>query len=165
MLRKLKYAVLIIAVIVLPLLVKLTPIFCKYICPSGTLAGIVLSLGDTALFKMMGSRFAWKTCILGMIILLSVLIYRPFCKYICPLGAFYALFNRVAAVRMDVDTEKCISCSACKHACPMGVDPHFDPNSAECIRCGKCMEKCPTDALRYTGLLTNLGPDRKDAKQ
>ncbi len=150
LLRKLKYAVLIVTVIILPLFVKLTPVFCKYLCPSGTASGLLLALGDNTLFKLFGSRFAWKACVLGMIVLLSVVIYRPFCKYLCPLGAFYAPFNKVAAVRIAVDADKCVSCGKCADACNMCVNPSQTPNHTECIRCGDCIHACPTKALRCT---------------
>ena len=150
LLRKLKYAVLIVTVIILPLFVKLTPVFCKYLCPSGTVSGLLLALGDSALFRLFGSRFAWKACILGIVVLLSVMIYRPFCKYVCPLGAFYAPFNKVAAVKIAVDADKCVSCGACADGCGMGVDPSKTPNHTECIRCGDCIHTCPAKALRYT---------------
>ncbi|MBQ6467252.1 MAG: 4Fe-4S binding protein [Clostridia bacterium] len=148
-LRFIKYAVLIIFVIVLPLCVKLTPFFCKYICPSGTLAGILLAFSDTGLFRLFGSMFMWKACVLGIIVLASVLIYRPFCKYLCPLGALYALFNKIALVQMKTDETKCTSCKACFRACDMCVDPSVNPNSAECIRCGKCISACPENAIKY----------------
>ena len=148
-LRKLKYAVLIVLVIVLPLCVKLTPFFCKYLCPSGTVSGVLLALSDTSLFRMFGSRFAWKACVLGIIVLLSVVIYRPFCKYLCPLGAFYAPFNKVSAVKIQVDAGKCVGCGACEAVCPMNVNPAKTPNHTECIRCGDCVHECPAKALRY----------------
>ncbi len=43
--------------------------------------------------------FTWKFGILLTVIVLSVLFYRPFCKWLCPLGAFYALFNKVSLSR------------------------------------------------------------------
>ena len=149
-LRKIKYAVLVIFVIVLPLAVKLTPFFCKYICPSGTLSGILLALGDKALFSLFGSQFMWKLCILCSVLLLSAVIFRPFCKYICPLGAFYGLFNKYAAVKMSVDSDKCISCGKCAYVCKMNCNPATEPNSAECIRCGDCIGACPEKAIEYT---------------
>ncbi|MBR4728512.1 MAG: 4Fe-4S binding protein [Clostridia bacterium] len=149
-LRFVKYAVLVLLVIVLPIFVKLTPVFCKYLCPSGTLAGLLLAFSDTRLFALFGSRFMWKACILGCVVLASVLLYRPFCKYLCPLGALYALFNRVALVQMATDPAACVGCGKCAAACDMCVDPSKTPNSAECIRCGKCMTVCPTQAIRYT---------------
>ncbi|MBR0120676.1 MAG: 4Fe-4S binding protein, partial [Clostridia bacterium] len=149
-LRLIKYIVLIVLVIVLPLCVKLTPFFFKYLCPSGTLAGILLAFSDTRLFDLFGSMFAWKACILGIILLAGIIIYRPFCKYLCPLGAFYSLFNRVSVFKMDVDKNACVGCSACAVTCKMGVNPSLNPNALECIRCGECVNVCPCGALKYS---------------
>lgn len=147
LLRKLKYLILIIMVIILPICVKLTPVFCKYLCPSGTLAGILLALSDTSLFSVFGSRFAWKACILGIIILLSIILYRPFCKYLCPLGAIYGPFNKISLYRISCDNALCNNCGKCASVCDMCVNPSKAPNHSECIRCGKCVETCPTKAL------------------
>ena len=148
-LRRLKYAVLVVLVIGVPVFVKLTPAFCKYLCPSGTLSGILLSLSDTRLFSVLGDIFTWKVIVLIAVIVLSVMIYRPFCKYLCPLGAFYAPFNKVAAVRMACDSKSCVDCGACAEVCGMDVDPSEDPNDLECIRCGACIKACPAKALSY----------------
>jgi len=149
-LRKLKYVVLIVMVIILPICIKLTPIYCKYLCPSGTLSGILLVLSDTTLIKVLGSRFMWKVCILAIVILASIIIARPFCKYLCPLGAFYALFNKVSLVHMNIDMDKCIGCKKCASVCDMCVDPSVTPNHSECIRCGKCVSACPKDCLNIS---------------
>ena len=82
-------------------------------------------------------------------IVLSVVFYRPFCKWLCPLGAFYALFNRVSLFQMKVDENKCVSCGKCAKVCKMDVDVTKTPNHTECIRCGMCIRACPTDAIRF----------------
>ena len=148
-LRRLKYVVLAVLVIIVPVAVKMTPAFCKYLCPSGTLSGILLAMADFRLFALLGSTFAWKVSVLVAVVLLAVAIYRPFCKYLCPLGAFYAPFNKVALVGMSCDRNACISCGACAEACGMGVDPSEEPNDMECIRCGACIKACPAKALSY----------------
>lgn len=84
---------------------------------------------------------------LKYVILLFIVIYRPFCKYICPLGAIYAVFNPISVFRYRVDMEKCTHCGACARACPMQADPAADANDPECIRCGKCRQVCPTGAI------------------
>lgn len=154
-LRYLKYVVLVVFVIILPIAHKLTPFYCKYICPSGTISGILLSLADHSLFQVFGKIFTWKFSLLVLIVMCSVLLYRPFCKYLCPLGAFYGLFNKVALFSMNFDKEKCTGCKACARACDMCVDPSVNPNSPECIRCGKCVGACPEKAL-YMGIKGKL---------
>ena len=152
-LRYLKYVILLVFVILMPLFVvdivgQGAPAFCKYICPSGTLlGGIPLVFKNPALQVMVGFLFHWKVAILLVTVFLSILIYRPFCKYICPLGATYALFNRASLYRLRVDKDQCINCGLCAKACKMGVDPVKTPNSAECIRCGDCTKACPKGAL------------------
>lgn len=82
-------------------------------------------------------------------VVLSVLFFRPFCKWICPLGAFYALLNKVSLFQMKVDKNKCVSCGKCARVCKMDVDVTKTPNHTECIRCGMCISTCPTDAVQF----------------
>ena len=88
-------------------------------------------------------------CILLAVVVGSVVFYRPFCKWLCPLGAVYALMNHVSLFQMRVDRDTCVSCGACAKACPMDVDITKTPNHAECIRCGMCIKSCPTKAIHY----------------
>lgn len=148
-LRCLKYAVLAVLVIGLPLVLDWTPAFCKYLCPAGTLEGgiplVLLNLGGVR-FEI-GTLFLWKLAVLLLILAACLFIYRPFCKYLCPLGAIYGLMNRASLYRMRPQPEKCTACGACARLCPMQVDPAKSPNSTECIRCGRCVSACPTGAL------------------
>lgn len=153
LLRKLKYVILAVFVILLPMfLVDImgqgSPYFCKLICPVGTLeGGIPLVLLNKSMHNVLGWLYAWKNILLIATIVLSVIIYRPFCKYICPLGAIYSVFNPISVFRYRVDKEKCVHCGICSKACKMGVDPVENPNNPECIRCGLCKKACPTGAI------------------
>ena len=145
-LRYVKYVVLILLVIGAVALAE--PVFCKYLCPAGLLeAGLPLTGLNPRLAGMRGTLFYVKLAILLFLVLLSLFVYRPFCKYLCPLGAFYGLFNGVGFYRMEVSEEKCVRCGKCAAACPMDVDVVKHPNSPECIRCGKCRDACPTKAI------------------
>lgn len=151
--RYLKYVIAAVFVILLPMFLVNKygmgdPFFCKYICPAGTLeAGIPLVIKNEYLRAGLGFLFNWKVLISIVVIVSSIFIYRPFCKYICPLGAFYSLFNKLSFYQMHVDEEKCIHCGACIRQCKMNVNVIEDINSTECIRCGECKTVCPTDAI------------------
>lgn len=153
-LRVLKFFILLIFVILLPLFfVDITglgmPWFCKYICPQGTLeAGIPLVLLNPALRSSIGFLFKWKTLILIITIIVSIIIYRPFCRYICPLGAIYGLFNKFSLVKYSVDIDECTKCGKCKKECKFNIDVFNNPNSIDCIRCGLCKDICPENAIK-----------------
>ena len=153
-LRWLKYIVLALLVVLLPLLAAIqsgiaTPYFCKWLCPAGTLGGALpLMATNPSLRALAGALFGWKFAVLVLIVFAAILIPRPFCRYLCPLGAFYSLFNRVSFYGITLDEARCTSCGRCAQVCPMGVDVRTSPNSAECIRCGKCSAACPTGAIR-----------------
>ena len=151
----LKYAVLVGMVCLMPALLVNDvgmgdPFFCKYLCPQGVLEGAIpLSLVHSGIRAALGALFTWKCSILLGVVVLSVVFYRPFCKWLCPLGAIYALLNKVSLFQMKVDKRKCISCGKCAQACKMDVDVTQTPNHTECIRCGMCVRACPTNAVRF----------------
>lgn len=151
----LKYAILLLAVVLLPAIVVNDlgmgdPFFCKYICPQGVLEGAIpLAAVNEGIRSALGPLFNRKLIILIVVVILSVLFYRPFCKWICPLGAFYALMNKVSLLGIKVDEHKCVSCGKCARVCKMDVDVTKTPNHTECIRCGKCITSCPTDAIKF----------------
>jgi len=155
-LRYVKYGVLALFVVGLPLLLtnELTgqgdPWFCKYICPSGTIfAAVPLLAVHGFLRDMLGFQFVIKAGIAVVVVVLSVFVLRVFCRVLCPLGAIYALLNRIALVHMQCDKEKCNGCGQCSKVCHIKIEPAKDPNSGECFRCGKCTAGCPSKALAY----------------
>lgn len=164
----LKYIILLLAVVLLPALAVNDvgmgdPFFCKYICPQGVLEGAIpLSLVNEGIRAALGTLFVQKLFILLAVVALSILFYRPFCKWICPLGAFYALLNKISLLEIKMDEQKCVSCGKCAASCKMDVDVRKTPNHAECIRCGKCITACPAEALRFH---YGFGSSRKKKEQ
>ncbi len=152
-LKYFKYVILLLFVIIMPMFLVnefgiSPPYFCQYICPAGTLAGgIPLILLNQSLRGAIGYLFAWKMLLLIIIVIASIFIYRPFCRYICPLGAFYSLFNKVSFNKYKVNKNKCTSCGACTRKCKMNIEVYKNPNSPECIRCGECVKVCPTRSI------------------
>ena len=152
-LRYIKYLILALAVFLLPIFLTnkfgiAPPYFCKWICPAGILEGAFpLIIKNESIRAGLGFLFNWKLSILIVVVFGSIIIHRPFCKYLCPLGGFYGLFNRFAFYQMNVDQKKCINCKLCENNCPMNVEVTKNINSAECIRCGICKASCPTGAI------------------
>ena len=153
--RYLRFVFLLVFVILLPAFAADftglgEPWFCKWICPVGTLeGGIPLVLLNSAMRSAAGFIFRWKIAILLATIFCSILIYRPFCRYVCPLGAIYGVFNKISLVRIKIDAEKCTKCSACRKSCKLDIPIYKNPESADCIRCGDCKNACPHSAIQF----------------
>jgi len=151
--RYIKFAVLLFMVCLLPLLVVDqmgigSPWFCKYLCPAGTLeAGLPLLLMQPSLRQTVGWLFFNKLIFLVIFLVWSVMASRPFCRTTCPLGAFYALFNKVKVVKLGFDLERCTNCQACHKVCPMGVRFNESPEDTECISCLACSRACKFGAI------------------
>ena len=152
-LRYMKYLILLTFVILLPMFLvdafgNGAPYFCKLICPAGTLGGALPLLAkNEGLRSTIGFLFFWKLSILIVVAALSIFTYRPFCKYICPLGALYSFFNKVGFYKMEFVSDKCVNCGLCERACKMDISVRANPNSLECIRCGACTAACRHGAL------------------
>lgn len=149
-LTKLKYIIGLLFVIILPLVFFFavgvgSPPFCKYICPAGTLEAALPLLSTNPFLKQnLGALFNWKLFLLIVTVIASIVVYRPFCRFICPLGAFYSLFNKLSYFGIQVDKLKCTGCDACISKCKMDC---IRVGDRECINCGDCIGVCPTSAI------------------
>lgn len=126
------------------------PVFCKFLCPAGTIeAGLPLGLGRPEFRGLLGLLFSWKVFVLITVMLGSIFYYRPFCRVLCPLGAFYGLFNRISLWRLERNDHTCTGCGRCEAVCPMEVPVQTEPNGGDCIRCLVCRDECPSGALSF----------------
>ncbi len=76
-------------------------------------------------------------------VITSVLNRRFWCKYLCPLGAVLAPFNKISPLRLVLNQESCPSCRLCEPTCPMDIeDLTHNLRSPECIQCLECQEAC-----------------------
>ena len=135
------------------------PGFCKYICPAGTFEGAVFLLSNpnnASDFSMLNILFTRKFVIMLIIGLACVFCYRSFCRFICPLGAIYGFFSKVAVVGVKVDATRCNHCGSCVRSCGMDVRHVGDH---ECIHCAKCMDVCNRKAISLkAGSITLKAP-------
>jgi Fe-S-cluster-containing hydrogenase component 2 len=83
--------------------------------------------------------------ILGLTVVGSFLYDRVFCKYLCPMGAFYALIGKVSPFKVERNEEACIQCQRCTQHCPVNiaVSQGRKVTSAECLNCQTCVLNCP----------------------
>lgn len=164
-----KYAVLVFFVVIVPIMYAFRntplPAFCKYICPAGTIEGGIGLLSNAvneSYFSMLGPLFTWKFMLMVSIIVGSIFIFRLFCRFICPLGAFYGLFNKISFFGIKVDNSKCTHCGLCHSKCKVDIKC---PGDAECISCGECVEVCPTKAIHWKGPKIFIAPNEGAAKE
>ncbi len=155
LLSYLKYAILVFFVLIVPILYAFRdtplPAFCKYICPAGTLEGGIGLLSNAvneSYFSMLGPLFTWKFLLLVSIIVGCVFVFRLFCRFLCPLGALYGLFNKLSFFGIKVEPTKCTDCGLCAGHCKMDI---HRPGDQECISCGECVSSCPTNAIVWKG--------------
>lgn len=165
-----KYVLLFVLVIGLPLIYAFQekglplPGFCKYICPAGTFEGAIFLLmnkANTSFFEMLGNLFTWKFFLLIIFIVASVFIYRFFCRFFCPLGAIYGIFNKLSILGVKVDKSACNHCNACINTCKMDVKEVGDH---ECIQCGDCMKVCACKAIKWKMISQIIKEDEEKAK-
>ena len=162
----LKYVILVFFVIIVPIMYGLRnvplPGFCKYICPAGTIEGgfgLLANKVNDSMFSALGPLFTWKFVLMIGFILGSIFVFRFFCRFFCPLGALYGLFNKISIFGIKVEKSKCTSCGLCTAKCEMDIRHVGDH---ECINCGECMSVCPTGAIQWKGSKPFLAPNAID---
>ncbi|MBQ3012305.1 MAG: redoxin family protein [Clostridia bacterium] len=159
----LKYVILVFFVFIIPIAYAFRnfplPGFCKYICPAGTLEGAMGLLSNRVnegYLRMLGPLFTWKFLLMVSILTACIFIFRFFCRFLCPLGALYGLFNKISLVGVKVDHSSCTDCGLCVGKCKMDIKHVGD---AECINCGECISACPTKAISWKGSKIFLAPN------
>ena len=101
-----------------------------------------------ALFNFWTGEVA-VTAILMLIVVMvgSLFIERPWCKYLCPYGAFLGFTNKFRIIKIKRNENSCTNCKKCDEACPMNIEisTKTKVTSLQCISCMNCTSEneCP----------------------
>ena len=97
-------------------------------------------------------RMALLSALLFAVILgLSAIAGRFWCRYLCPLGALLGWLGRRPLVRLTV-TDRCTECGRCVGECRLAAISADDPHvhlAAECTDCYTCVDVCPERAIEF----------------
>jgi len=85
---------------------------------------------------------------LGLLTAMSFLSARLWCKYLCPLGAFYGLLSRVSLYRLKINN--CTQCKRCIE-CPMDAAIYIERSiiTHQCTLCFNFEYRCPAHGFIY----------------
>lgn len=123
---------------------------------------VLLPLIDETFLKIsVGQRFYPATWIIGAIFLIAVflnlLIPRFYCRFICPLGAFFGVLGRFALWRVGKIAPECSTCMVCEANCEGACEPSSQIRISECVLCMNCLHTCKDDFISYRALPSASG--------
>ncbi|RMF42277.1 MAG: 4Fe-4S dicluster domain-containing protein [Planctomycetota bacterium] len=85
----------------------------------------------------------------GLVLGLGFLRPRFWCKYVCPSGAVFSVFNAFRLTERKVESS-CIHCNKCVEICPFdAIKPDFTTRTSDCTLCQTCAGVCPTHAIKF----------------
>lgn len=85
----------------------------------------------------------------AVILLLSFLKPRFWCKYVCPSGAVFSLGNLLRLTSRKVEST-CIHCYKCVEVCPFdAIKNDFTTRGTDCTLCQTCGGVCPSHSIKF----------------
>jgi polyferredoxin len=102
-------------------------------------------VADTKMLLFFAPPSPTAVAVLGVLAAASVVIPAFWCRALCPYGALLGLVGWLSPTAVTRDAGRCVSCSRCAKACPVGlpVDKVLRVSSPDCQGCGECVGACP----------------------
>lgn len=98
----------------------------------------------------------------GLLFVLSLFMYRPWCHLFCPFGLVGWLVEKISWIKISVDYDSCIACKKCEQACPSTVMSAIlrqdGKTIPDCFSCYACREACPTNSIEFSTRKRTLPP-------
>jgi len=119
--------------------------------PSPALRGFLFSAYSAASDVRMLDFFlhlsGTAAAVIAILVLLSLPLRNPFCRYLCPYGALVGLFGWISPVAVTRYPSRCVTCGVCNQVCPshLPVMQRQRTRSPECIGCFRCVSNCRAD--------------------
>jgi NAD-dependent dihydropyrimidine dehydrogenase PreA subunit len=92
--------------------------------------------------------------LLALLLFSSVLIYRPFCRMVCPVGFILGWVTYLPGARKLQIKDTCVNCKSCSKACKQHALIHkhkaTELRQKDCLLCGECIDHCKRSSLSVT---------------
>lgn len=103
-----------------------------------------------------GNTLGW--ILLGLLIVSSIFIYRPFCKTVCPIGLTLGWISKIPGASILAPKKECLGCKVCDASCKINAITNDGKKSKldnqECIVCGNCITDCKKGAMSFVRMST-----------
>ena len=117
---------------------------------SGILSIGLHTLGHPGLAEAMG---VFAVTVWVALLAASLLLYRPFCQFVCPAGLLNWIFEHPSLFAVRKNEKRCTNCRQCIKAGPCNaIEAIVDSRQIvpDCFACGACITSCPEDALTFS---------------
>lgn len=121
-------------------------LFYTRFCPIGGITGTIPSLLFFPGQWEPSTDFPIKVISITLFFVLVVVVGRGWCRFLCPIGAIFAPFNKISLLKLE-RKEDCQLCELCSESCPMQIKSPGTEDDPECVLCGRCVESCEHDSL------------------